>query len=543
MEKGKLNCWEHRKCGRGPSGTRVAELGMCPAASDNSFNGINEGINGGRICWAVAGTFCGDKIQGSFAEKRESCLDCVFFKKVRSEEGSQNLDTKFLTFIAKNGNSPVFKHETYKVIKSGERLITQGEIGDTAYIIQRGSCLVIVEKDGLMYPVDHYGEGDIVGGMGILTGEPHLCHVEAETDMELWVLTKEDFDNISKDDPAILQFLTEFVANRLDSRRPTAYRSLGKYMATDIIGRGGFSIVYKGTHSALNMPVAIKMLRHNLALNEEFLDGFLHEATTIAGMNHENIVRIYDIEKRFRTVFIIMELLEGERLLDLLKRLKVIPLPLTVNILLQASYALEFAHEKGIIHRDVTADNIFLLPGNRVKVMDFGLACPVGTEDMNLSGTAAYMSPEQIDGEPVDSRTDIYGLGIVAYEMVTGMMPFQGESIQAVFDKQLHNDVPDPAEIVPDLPHDLRRFILKAVRRDPGQRYQNMDEVLKVLGPLSRRMGLASGPELPEKPKMTSLLLLYKDEHQQALTQLMEKFGKDVQELGVVLKISDFQTL
>lgn len=543
MVKAKLNCWEYCSCERGPSGSKISELGICPAADDFSFNGINDGTNGGRICWAIPGTLCRGEVQGSFAEKRKFCLDCTFFKHLHSEEGTKSSDTKFLSFISKDRKIPALKYTTYKVVKSGERLVTQGEVGDTAYIIQRGSCLVIVEKDGVMHPVDHYGEGDIIGGMGILTGEPHLSHVEAETDMELWALTKEDFERISQKDPTFLQFLTEFVANRLDSRRPTAYRTIGKYVAKNIIGRGGFSIVYKGIHSALNMPVAIKMLRHNLALNDDFLDGFLHEATTIAGMNHENIVRIYDIEERFRTVFIIMELLEGERLLDLLQRLKAIPFPLAVNILLQASHALDYAHKLGVIHRDVTADNIFLLRGNRVKVMDFGLACAVGTEDVNLSGTAAYMSPEQIEGEPVDARTDIYGLGIVTYEMVTGMMPFRGESIQAVFNRQLSHDIPDPAKIVPDLPKELRHFILKASRRDPNRRYQNMGEVLKALGPLGRRMGLTSGPELPEKPKMTSLVLLYRDEHQQALTQLMEKFGKEAKELGIILKISDFHTL
>jgi eukaryotic-like serine/threonine-protein kinase len=543
MQARKLNCWEHRKCGRGPGGSRISELGICPAARDTSFHGINGGVNAGRICWAVAGTFCDSKVQGSFAEKRESCLGCAFFDHVRHQEGTENKTRKFLAYVSRKGTSPIFRSETYKYIRAGKRFIRQGEVGDTAYIIQSGSCLVIVEKDGELFPVDHYGEGDIVGGMGILTGEPHRAHVEAETDMEVWALTREDFDRISARDPDLLTFLTEFVANRLDSRRPTAYRTIGKYVATDIIGRGGYSVVYKGVHSALNMPVAIKMLRHNLALNPDFLHGFLQEAKTIAGLHHENIIRIYDIEQRFKTVFIIMELLTGESLLDLLARLKVLSIGLATNILLQVCHALDYAHRQGIIHRDVTADNIFLLPGNRVKVMDFGLACPVGTEDINLTGTAAYISPEQIEGEPVDARTDIYGLGVVAYEMVTGQKPFQGKDAHAVLDAHLTRDIPDPADIVTNLPEELRAFILKAGRRNPAERHQSVGQVLDALHPLARGLNLAGKHLLPAERKLTNLILLYGEEHQQRLSLLMEEFCAKARDLGVVLKISDVHTL
>ncbi len=130
-----------------------------------------------------------------------------------------------------------FWKEARQHFKKGVRFIIQGEVGDAAYIIQRGSCIVIVEKEGSLHPVGHRGEGDIVGVMSILTGEPRSAHVEAETDMEVWCLKKSQFDDISQKDPYFLDFLTELVADRFDSRRPTADRSIGKYIATDIIGR------------------------------------------------------------------------------------------------------------------------------------------------------------------------------------------------------------------------------------------------------------------------------------------------------------------
>ena len=271
---------------------------------------------------------------------------------------------------------------TCKIISAGERFIKQGDVQQTAYIIQRGACLLIVEKDGQLHPAGHLGRGDIVGIRSFLTGEPRSAHAEAETTMELWALDKSLFDNLSREDPELLEFLTELVANRFDSRRPTADRLIGKYMATDIIGRGAYSIVYRGLNTDLSMPVAIKMLRHNLAMDPDFIGGFRNEAKTIAS----------------------------------LKR---------------------------------------------------------GSENL-LTGTPFYMSPEQIDCIPVDERTDIYGLGITAYEMLTGQRPFPEEDAWAVMDMHINRDVPNPASLVTDLPDGLCNFILKACARDLTERYQNM---------------------------------------------------------------------
>jgi len=539
MTSPKINCWEYMDCRREPGGSRAADLGICPAAADASFDGINSGVCGGRICWAVAGTFCEGKIQGTFAEKRTSCLGCDFYQKVRAEEGNANLETKFLRFISKNGTRTIFNKMTYRHIKAGERFVTQEQVEDTAYIIQRGSCLVIVEKDGELYPVDHYGEGDIVGGLGILTGEPRRAHVEAETDMELWVLKKKDFEDVSADDTEVLTFLTELVADRLDSRRPTAYRTIGKYVATDIIGRGAFSIVYKGMHKGLSMPVAIKMMRHDMAMNREFLEGFLREAKTIAGLNHENIIRVFDFEERYRTVFIVEELVAGVSLKSLIERLKTIPPPAAVHYLMQICSGLSYAHQRGIVHRDINTTNIFVQRDDRVKILDFGLACPIGTEDFSSCGTADYMAPEQIRGDPMDPRVDIYALGITAFEMVTGKKPFAEEKLSRLFETHLHQDIPDPAKIQPHVPGGLSRFIRKASQRDPNQRYQTADQALAALHSLSTELGLTPKYYLNTESRISTILLIYSEEKRMALNQLMEEFGSKAKALGVAVKISE----
>jgi serine/threonine protein kinase len=328
-------------------------------------------------------------------------------------------------------------------------------------------------------------EGDIVGMMSILTGEVRNAHVEAETDMEVWCLEKSQFEDISQKDPELLEFMTEVVADRFDSRRPTADRSIGKYIATDIIGRGGYSIVYKGVHSEFNMMVAIKMMRHDLAMDAEFLKNFRNEAKIIAGFNHENIIKVYDTEEFFQTIFIIMEYLEGESLQDMLLRLKSIPAMLAADFLIQICRGLDYAHHKGIVHRDINTLNLLVQPNNRLKIIDFGLACPIGTDDMHMGGALPYLAPELLDGEPANQQSDIYALGITAYEMVTGAIPYPEDSASALMKIRHTQDIPDPAEKVPDLPEALRRFILKACRRSPQERYQNMSQMLEDLGSIA----------------------------------------------------------
>jgi len=291
MNKTKQNCWEYTQCGRESGGCRVSEDGVCPAASDSSFTNINSGKCGGRFCWAVAGTLCNGKIQGTFAEKRETCVNCDFYKRVQIEEGTANLRTKFLRFMMASPDNFLFQGATYEHIQQGTRFITQGKKGYTAYIIHRGACIEIVEKNGKLHPVGHRGEGDIVGMISVLTGDAGYFHVEAETDMDVWVIHKNQFDDISNNEPDLHEFLTEIVADRFDSKRPISDRTISKYLATNIIGRGGYSIVYNGIHTKLKMPVAIKMLRHDLFMRDDFLESFHNEAKLIAKLNHENIVR------------------------------------------------------------------------------------------------------------------------------------------------------------------------------------------------------------------------------------------------------------
>ena len=466
------------------------------------------------------------------AKQKPSTADYVFFRKV-----------KLLRLLSREAVCPILNSIFHKALKAGERLIHQGASGDAFYVIQKGRCSVNIDKDGEVHRLALRSEYDVIGEMAIITGEPRSANVDAETDMEVWGLSIENFDRISKQYPELRSFMTEIVAERFASSSLTAERKIGKYLITDIVGRGGYSIVYKGFHTVLNMPVAIKMLNHDMAMDPDFWKSFKKEARTIAKFNHENIIRVFDIEENFRTIFIIMEHMRGEPLGDMIRRMGAIPSPLTVDFLIQICSGLEYAHQRGIIHRDIKPDNIIIKPDGRLKLLDFGLACPIGSEDLLFESTLFYLSPEQIEGEALDQRADLYALGIVAYEMVTGKRPYPEDDLIALRNLHLEQDIPDPADIAKDLPGDLRRFIITCCQRNRDQRYQSISQAMEDLKPLGKALRPIQGDLSAQNQRLATFVLIYNEDHQLELNRMMEGFSDQVRELGVVFKSTDFEDI
>ena len=431
---------------------------------------------------------------------------------------------------------PVLNAVTPMRVRRGERFISQGDEGDKLYIIQDGTCAVSVEKNQKNYPVARLNGGDIVGEIALLTGSPRTAHVDAETDMTLWCLTKSQFDSFCTEYPDLKDYIVELATTRLATEKLTAEKAIGKYMINEIIDRGGWSIVYKGIHTRLNMPVAIKMLKHNMALDPHFSCRFRDEARTIARLNHENIVRVYDIEELYGTVFIIMEYLEGESLRNILNRTPRLPLTMVLNIILQTCAGLNYAHEKGFVHQDIKPANIFIQSDGRAKILDFGLACCPGTSDFCLPGTVYYMSPEQIEGESVDERTDIYALGIMAYEMITGQRPYPEDDLARLMGLHVQEDIPDPRLLVPDLPEALNYFIKRATQRNPSARFKSVWEILRDLQPLANNMSHQGQLQAEEQQKTLSLFLSYQDEQQLVLDDMVEDFSNELKKIGAVLQ-------
>ncbi len=434
---------------------------------------------------------------------------------------------------------PMLNALVYRRLRPGERFVTQGDDGDSIFIIQSGTCAILVEKNSGSHRIATRREGDIIGEMSLLTGEPRSAHVDAETEMVVWEMNKEDFVAITSDYPELKNFLTEIVADRFATSRMTADREIGKYLVTDIVGRGGFSIVYKGVHTRLNMPVAIKMLFHDMAMDDDFVSNFQKEAITIAQFNHDNIIKVYDVESLYQTMFIVMEHIEGASLREIMNDCGPLPVERVVYYLLQVCEGLHYAHERGIIHQDIKPGNLFLLADGRLKILDFGLACACGAENM-MTGTPFYMAPEQVECLPVDERSDIYALGLTTFEMLAGQRPFPEDSPHATMEMHVEEDIPDPADHIANLPERMRQLILKACARDLDQRYRDIPELLKDLKPLARELGISDIARSAPRKRMATLFLFYEDWQQLELNKLLEEFSYHVEDMDITLKAADF---
>jgi eukaryotic-like serine/threonine-protein kinase len=287
--------------------------------------------------------------------------------------------------------------------------------------------------------------------------------------------------------------------------------------------------------------VAIKMLKHNMAIDSAVIDRFQNEARLIAGLNHENIVRVYDIESIYRTVFIVMEYLDGFTLRHILENRLRLQFDRLLNILIQVCGGLDYAHGHGIVHQDVKPGNIFVQRGDRVRIVDFGLACPIGGCSDDFQGTAFYMAPEQIEGEAVDQRTDIYSLGIMAYEMATGRRPFP-DDVCEVFKAHITQPTPDPRAMNPALPKEFSEFISRATSKDPAARFQSLRDVREELRRMAGiEVAAAAGPR--RKRKMMSLFMFYEDEHQLELNRLLARFSEKLKKIGAELRAADFDDI
>lgn len=260
----------------------------------------------------------------------------------------------------------------------------------------------------------------------------------------------------------------------------------GRYELIEKIGEGGMAVVYKAKDRLLNRYVAIKILRPEFTQDEQFLDSFKRESQAAAGLQHPNIVSIYDVGRTGNINFIVMELVDGRPLSDFIKEKGHLDYKTTIDIAKQMASALSIAHKHQIIHRDVKPHNIMITSDGVAKLTDFGIARAVSNATMvadtsKIIGSVHYFSPEQARGAYVDERSDIYSLGIVMFEMLTGRVPFDGETPVEVALKHINEDVPSPAKLVPGIPPALDKVVIKATDKYQTERYKSADEMLEAL--------------------------------------------------------------
>ncbi|MDR3596199.1 Stk1 family PASTA domain-containing Ser/Thr kinase [Clostridium sp.] len=269
---------------------------------------------------------------------------------------------------------------------------------------------------------------------------------------------------------------------------------LNRYELLEKIGEGGMGIVYKAKCSLLNRFVAVKILKSELSTNEDFIARFKREANSVANLSYPGIVSIYDVGVENNINFIIMEYIKGKTLKQIIKENSRLSPLKTLEISSQIAKALQYAHKNNIIHRDVKPDNIILTEDNIVKLMDFGIAKVTDsvtlTNSNKIIGSVHYFSPEQAKGKFIDHRTDIYSLGIVMYEMITGQVPFNGDTSISIAMMHIQEPIIPPQEIIHDIPENINKVILKALEKDPIDRFQTAKELFDISNLLKDNLSL-----------------------------------------------------
>lgn len=257
----------------------------------------------------------------------------------------------------------------------------------------------------------------------------------------------------------------------------------GRYQVQELIGIGGMANVYKGYDPLENRVVAIKILREEYQDNEEFLRRFRNESKAIAVLSHPNIVRVYDVSLSDRMPSIVMEYIDGITLKEYIEQEGQVRWKEALHFTVQILRGLQHAHDNGVVHRDIKPQNLMLLRDGTIKITDFGIARFSRATSRTLTnhaiGSVHYISPEQARGDTADQKADLYSVGVMLFEMLTGKLPFDGENPVAVAVKQIESRPPRPRELDPDIPEGLEDITIRAMQKDPSRRYQSAAEMLR----------------------------------------------------------------
>jgi serine/threonine-protein kinase len=285
---------------------------------------------------------------------------------------------------------------------------------------------------------------------------------------------------------------------------------IGRYNVVAELGRGEMGVVYKAEDPLLNRVVAIKtiLLSADPAIRDDYETRFLQEGKAAGGLNHPSIITIHDVGREGNQAYMAMEMLDGTEIRDMLAAGR-ISLDLALDIAAQVAEGLAFAHERGVVHRDIKPANIMIVRGRQAKILDFGIArlqvSEVKTQTGMVLGSPQYMSPEQIAGRDVDSRSDIFSLGVVLYHMIAGQPPFSGADIGQLTFMVCHGEHRPPSTLNPAIPPMLDLIVNRALAKDPAQRYQSARELAADLTACRGQLAPSPGKEAEQYAKTVPL--------------------------------------
>ena len=256
-----------------------------------------------------------------------------------------------------------------------------------------------------------------------------------------------------------------------------------RYKIIKSIGEGGMANVYLAFDTILEREVAVKILRGDLAEDEKFVRRFQREANSASSLKHPNIVEVYDVGEDDGKYFIVMEYINGKTLKSLIKKRGILTLEEVIDIMLQLTSAVSCAHDSYIIHRDIKPQNVMILEDGRVKITDFGIAMALNNNELtqtnSVMGSVHYLPPEQANGSGSTIKSDIYSLGILMFELLTGKLPFKGENAVEIAIKQMREPIPSVKSISPDIPQSVENVVLKACAKNPKNRYDTAREMFE----------------------------------------------------------------
>ncbi|MCH5192508.1 MAG: Stk1 family PASTA domain-containing Ser/Thr kinase [Oscillospiraceae bacterium] len=320
----------------------------------------------------------------------------------------------------------------------------------------------------------------------------------------------------------------------------------GRYEITELIGIGGMADVYKATDIMEDRVVAVKILKNEFADNEDFVRRFRNESKAIAVLSHPNIVKIFDVGFTDRIQFIVMEYIDGITLKEFMEQQGVLKWKDSIHFIIQILRALQHAHDRGIVHRDIKPQNIMLFPDGTIKVMDFGIARFAREEGKTISdkaiGSVHYISPEQARGDVTDEKSDIYSVGVMMYEMLTGVKPFDGDNPVSVALMHMQNDARPLRDVNDSVPEGLEEIVMRAMQKESSKRYQSASEMIKDIEEFKKNPSIVFEYKyLSEKTQYFNRPAVQKavNEYEQKSNQIQVADRGDVRKMKNKTKVAD----
>jgi len=398
-------------------------------------------------------------------------------------------------------------HAREQPFRAGEIILRQGETSDCLVIMLEGVAEVTVDDAGTTHRIARVGRQTVIGEIGMVTREVRSADIRAVTDVHAAIISRDDFEKLAGQFPTLSIALSELIAERVGTLTIDVLcgKTINGFQFKQRLGRGSMGIVYKAIDQQTGQQVALKMLRHDLTFNRQASQRFRQEAEIVKTLTHPNIVRVYGQFAAYHTNFIAMEFCDGVTLADFLKAHGPLPDDVTRAILGQLSAALLYAHRAGVAHRDLKPSNVMLQRDGIVKLTDFGLARDASVSNSSLTGhgqvlgTPRYMAPEQLGGARGDQRVDLYALGCVTWELVTGKPMFPARRFDELMRQRFRWTLPTADQIRESLDRELYGLIATCLEERPEDRTVPLEFLSGWARPIDPALLAAAATVIPDR--------------------------------------------